>query len=109
MTTEPGQWNECRCIGTVADRYKHTGIPFQEIRSMEELLPRAGIHHFGRFRCGYHIRTEQSAVMYQDLRGSEYGQQLCALDWYCQSPSDRLSEPDTWDHYLLLHQVSPMK
>ena len=76
---------------------------------MEELLPRAGIHHFGRFRCGFNIRTEQAAVMHEDPRGPQYKDQLCALDWYCQSPSDRLSEPDTWDHYLLLDQVSPTK
>ena len=64
------------------ERYQHTGIPFQEVPSMEALLERVGITSFLRFRCGYHIHG-QAAVMYEDPRdepGWKYGHNLCALD-----------------------------
>ena len=96
MGTEPGGMNECSSMGVVADKYQSEALP--GIASMEDLAVSMGIVDYVRFICGYHIQG-QAATMYDP--------QYCALDWYCQSAAQRPSNPDVWEHYLILDQVCP--
>ena len=60
------------------------------------------ITQYSRFICGYHLRTDERAVLYRH-DPSRY----CALDWYNQSSAQRLQAPSVWDHYLLRDVVDP--
>ena len=68
-------------------------------RSMEEVWEAFGITDYHRFICGYHIHG---------LAESLVDEKLCPLDWYYQSAELRMQNPDLWDHYLILDQVSPV-
>ena len=66
---------------------------------MEDVLEAVGIVDYERFICGYHLRRE--AV-------SQVDKNLCPLDWYYQTCAQRCRNPDVWDHFILLDQVSPV-
>ena len=67
-------------------------------RSIEDVMETAGIIDYHRFICGFHLRGMGKSML---------NPQLCPLDWYYQSASQRLRDPDVWEHYLLLDQASP--
>ena len=68
-------------------------------RSMEEVWEAAGILDYHRFICGYHIHGVEKSLV---------DEKLCPLDWYYQSAELRMSNPDLWEHDLILDQVSPV-
>ena len=98
MSTEPGSMDECLPEGSVGEKYEYLQTGFQRINSLEHLLEEAGIHDYTRFICGYHIHGQAA---------TEYDPKLCALDWYAQCTTDRLQDPNVWDHYLIKYQVCP--
>ena len=57
-----------------------------------------GIHDYAKFICGYHIHREDVSLV--DPR-------LCPLDWYYQSAQQYQDDPNVFEHYLILDQVSP--
>ena len=67
--------------------------------SMEDVLEAAGLADYERYICGFHIHRKSVSLV--DAR-------LCPLDWYYQDTAQRLRDPDVWDHYLILDQVSPV-
>ena len=66
---------------------------------MEDVLESDGIADYHRFICGFHIHG---------IDVSHVDPALCPLDWYYQTDTQRIRDPDVWDHYLLLDQVSPV-
>ena len=90
--------NKCECIGTVAEYFRE--IPWQDVSDFESILDAAGITEYARFICGYHIHGEAATQAYDG--------QYCALDWYFQSPADRMADPNEWQHFLILDQVCPI-
>ena len=68
-------------------------------RSMEEVWEASGISDYHRFICGYHIHGVEKSLV---------DEKLCPLDWYYQTCAQRFRNPDVWDHFILLDQVSPV-
>ena len=65
---------------------------------MEDVFVAAGINDFHRFICGYHIHEKEASMV--DPR-------YCPLDWYYQSSKQYQTDPDVFEHFLILDQVSP--
>ena len=65
---------------------------------MEDVFRAAGIDDFHRFICGYHIHQQEL---------SNVDSRLCPLDWYYQTHQQYQANPNVFDHYLILDQVSP--
>ena len=70
-----------------------------QCRCMEDVWEAAGISDYHRFICGYYIHGMEKSL--ED-------EKLCPLDWYYQSAEQRMKNPDLWEHYLILDQVSPV-
>ena len=88
--------NQCEPIGTVGSQFRD--VPWQNVSDFEDILESEGITEYARFICGYHIHGERATLHEGDF---------CALDWYFQSSADRKTEPNLWDHYVILDQVCP--
>ena len=71
----------------------------EKYHCMEEVFHANGIHDFHRFICGYHIHRKGKCVV---------DERLCPLDWYYQSAQQYQDDPNVWEHYLILDQVSPV-
>ena len=89
--------NQCECIGTVAENFRDR--PWLDFNDFESMLESAGITDYARFICGYHIHGAAATEVYDG--------KFCALDWYFQSPADRMADSNEWDHLLILDQVCP--
>ena len=89
--------NQCVCIGTVGSKFRD--VPWQDVSDIETILESAGITDYARFICGYHIHGEAATQAYDG--------QFCALDWYFQTSTDRMADPNWWDHFVILDQVCP--
>ena len=98
LGTEPGGMDECKGRGCVKDNFGFVEVGFPRIKSMEGFLEVAGVTEYTRFICGYHIHGAVATA---------YDKRLCALDWYAQTTEDRETEPNVWDHFLILDQVCP--
>ena len=78
------------------------GDVFEQVEKyhcMEEVFHAAGIDDFHRFICGYHIHRDEKCLV---------DERLCPLDWYYQSAQQYQDDPNVWEHYLILDQVSPV-
>ena len=90
---EPGGMNDCVPEGICGDHFVQWDGP--SIVSLEDLLLQAGITKYVRFICGYHIQGTASQR-----------REFCALDWYAQDEKMVESNPNVWQHYVILDQVS---
>ena len=78
------------------------GDVFEQVEKyhcMEEVFHAAGIQDFHRFICGYHIHRDEKCLV---------DERFCPLDWYYQSAQQYQDDPNVWEHYLILDQVSPV-
>ena len=58
MTTEPKGMNSCLAVGNVADHFGYLDIPFQKMRSLEDVLDKGGII----FRLVFNNRAARSDI-----------------------------------------------
>ena len=96
MEPMPGGMNKAILFGKVEEVFH--GIDFKDIWNLEDLFIQADIVEATYFICGFHVHGACATV---------HGGKFCALDWYAQTGGMRHANPNEWEHYLILDQVSP--